>query len=87
MNLPALPDDDKDFTPDLARSIIAKYQELLAARLPDREGLALIRQMHDTLKSAVGKWHMESDLGERAEAYLRAHEQQSPPIPPSQPAA
>jgi hypothetical protein len=27
--LPTIPDDDADFTPDLARKIIAKYQELL----------------------------------------------------------
>jgi hypothetical protein len=30
--LPELPDDDADFTPDLARKIIAKYQEMLARR-------------------------------------------------------
>ena len=29
VEFPALPDDDADFTPDLARKIIAKYQELL----------------------------------------------------------
>jgi len=29
MNLPEIPDNDADFTPDLARKIIAKYQELL----------------------------------------------------------
>jgi len=28
-DLPALPDDDADFTPDLARKIISKYQEIL----------------------------------------------------------
>lgn len=27
--LPTVPDNDSDFTPDLARKIIAKYQELL----------------------------------------------------------
>jgi hypothetical protein len=30
--LPELPDDDADFTPDLARKIIAKYREMLARR-------------------------------------------------------
>lgn len=29
--LPAIPDNDADFTPDLARKIIAKYQQMLAA--------------------------------------------------------
>jgi hypothetical protein len=29
MKLPQIPDDDADFTPDLARKIIAQYQELL----------------------------------------------------------
>ena len=28
--LPEIPDDDADFTPDLARKIIAKYQEMLS---------------------------------------------------------
>lgn len=31
--LPELPDDDADFTPDLARKIIAKYQALVAQRI------------------------------------------------------
>lgn len=30
--LPAIPDDDADFTPDLARKIIAKYQQMIAAQ-------------------------------------------------------
>lgn len=30
-NLPSIPDDDADFTPDLARKIIAKYQQLIAS--------------------------------------------------------
>lgn len=30
-SLPAIPDDDADFTPDLARKIIAKYQQMLTA--------------------------------------------------------
>jgi len=29
MDLPRIPDDDADFTPELARKIIAKYRELL----------------------------------------------------------
>jgi hypothetical protein len=29
--LPAIPDDDRDFTPELARKIIVKYQEYIAA--------------------------------------------------------
>lgn len=34
--LPPIPDDDADFTPDLARKIIAKYQAILASGLvPD----------------------------------------------------
>jgi hypothetical protein len=33
--LPELPDDDADFTPDLARKIIAKYQEIIRTRAPD----------------------------------------------------
>lgn len=43
--LPVLPDDDADFTPYLARKIIAKYQELLrgaAQAAPDREAIAKI---------------------------------------------
>jgi hypothetical protein len=35
--LPDLPDDDNDFTPDLARKIIAKYQEYI--RLHVRESV------------------------------------------------
>lgn len=34
MPLPSIPDDDSDFTPDLARKIIAKYMEMLAAGAP-----------------------------------------------------
>lgn len=30
--MPTIPDDDSDFTPELARRIIAKYQQLLSAR-------------------------------------------------------
>ena len=29
MDLPAVPDDDADFTPELARKIVRAYQELL----------------------------------------------------------
>ncbi|UGY15258.1 hypothetical protein HAP48_0043155 [Bradyrhizobium septentrionale] len=29
MDLPQIPDDDADFTPDLAREIIAKYQKII----------------------------------------------------------
>lgn len=35
--LPELPDNDADFTPDLARKIIAKYQELLRAAASQAE--------------------------------------------------
>lgn len=38
MKLPDIPDDDADFTPDLARKIIEKYQDLLRARSPDSPG-------------------------------------------------
>jgi hypothetical protein len=47
--LPEIPDDDADFTPDLARKIIAKYQELLCA-LPAakmREALEFIRDGYE----------------------------------------
>jgi hypothetical protein len=48
VKLPEIPDDDSDFTPDLARQIVAKYQELirrLAApaaidHAPDHGGLS-----------------------------------------------
>ena len=52
-DLPAIPDDDKDFTPELARKIICKYQTIIGnlrrqlngqpQRLPDtvREALEL----------------------------------------------
>jgi len=29
LNLPEIPDDDADFTPDLARKIVARYQEII----------------------------------------------------------
>lgn len=32
MKMPSIPDNDADFTPELARKIIAKYQELLALK-------------------------------------------------------
>jgi hypothetical protein len=32
MRLPEIPDDDADFTPDLARKIVAQYQAILAMR-------------------------------------------------------
>lgn len=32
--MPELPDDDSDFTPDLARAIIAKYQEYIRRHSP-----------------------------------------------------
>lgn len=38
--LPPIPDDDADFTPDLARKIIAKYQAILATGLvPDEAAI------------------------------------------------
>lgn len=37
-DLPDIPDDDADFTPDLARKIIAKYQQLLRAVGGSRDG-------------------------------------------------
>lgn len=39
--LPDLPDDDSDFTPELARKIIAKYQELLSLLREPTEAMAL----------------------------------------------
>jgi Lar family restriction alleviation protein len=41
--LPAIPDEDADFTPDLARKIIAKYQQIITAlrrEAPAPEGVA-----------------------------------------------
>ena len=32
MRLPEIPDNDADFTPDLARKIIAQYQAVIAMR-------------------------------------------------------
>lgn len=45
-DLPSIPEDDADFTPDLARKIIAKYQQMLASRGGDvREIQAVINEM------------------------------------------
>ena len=35
MILPEIPHDDADFTPDLARKIVAKYQVIIAMRNSD----------------------------------------------------
>jgi hypothetical protein len=36
MALPEIPDDDRDFTPELARKIIGKYQEIIFALRANR---------------------------------------------------
>lgn len=50
MKLPKLPDDDADFTPDLARKIIEKYQEIL--RDPRQAVLAEAMEVIDNMRVA-----------------------------------
>lgn len=70
MILPQIPDEDADFTPDMARKIIAKYQELLAAKeegpesyrdTARRVGAARERRLAETLDHArlLEKWMQE----------------------------
>lgn len=56
LTLPVLPDDDKDFTPDLARAIIAKYQQIIAALATPpapQPTLALIEELTAALKAST----------------------------------
>lgn len=45
MDLPKIPDDDADFTPELGRKIIAQYQTML--RDAEAERIALERQLEE----------------------------------------
>jgi hypothetical protein len=49
--LPSIPDDDNDFTPDLARNIIAKYQNLLSAETSRADENS--RSLHETMSRIV----------------------------------
>lgn len=61
MKLPEIPDDDSDFTPELARKIIAKYQALLSHRGANVAGEAVAWRW----QAANGVWHLEKeDVGD-----------------------
>lgn len=54
--LPVIPDEDSDFTPDLARKIVAKYQALLetqAKALSEAETLAFRLNSGEELQSLM----------------------------------
>jgi hypothetical protein len=50
--LPTIPDDDADFTPDLARKIIAKYQQLIAK--PDAANASVEARLREVLDDMLG---------------------------------
>lgn len=59
-DLPQIPDDDADFTPDLARKIIAQYQGLLRKKV----------QENSLLESQFRNCHIE--IGKLRDALLMA---------------
>lgn len=74
--LPELPDEDGDFTPNLARAIMEKYRELLAGRdaeierltreneelrAADRDHLSASRGMETRLRAEVDKERKRAD--------------------------
>jgi hypothetical protein len=76
--LPELPDDDADFTPYLARKIIAKYQEILrgAAQAPTAPDVELERDMW--IAAAGGEAEIGKREAAKAEAlYLLVNEAQA----------
>jgi hypothetical protein len=76
--LPELPDDDADFTPYLARKIIAKYQELLrgVAQAPTAPDVELERDMW--IAAAGGEAEIGKREAAKAEAlYLLVNEAQA----------
>ena len=56
MKLPQIPDDDADFTPDLARKIIAQYHELLLRKNADNSDVMLQKRERVTLLSRVKRF-------------------------------
>lgn len=51
--LPIIPDDDADFTPDLARKIIAKYQQLIAALRQAAPGGGDVREIQAVINEMI----------------------------------
>lgn len=52
MNLPQIPDDDSDFTPDMARKIVAQYQELLRKKVQE---ISLLESQFRNCHIEIGK--------------------------------
>lgn len=62
-DLPAIPDDDADFTPDLARKIIAKYQQLLASPAQSLRKLGWLETFTDRGDGSKDQDGWEADSG------------------------
>jgi hypothetical protein len=52
LQLPKIPDDDADFTPDLARKIVAQYQELLRKKVQE---ISLLESQFSNCHIEIGK--------------------------------
>lgn len=53
--VPEIPDDDSDFTPDLARKIIAKYQAIIAMRNSEIDELRRLIDEPQALRETLEK--------------------------------